>query len=400
MGQPAPIDPAAVAALLEPFGSSRTLPAEAYRSDKLFAWERAEILSRTWMCVGRTDELVQPGQLRAIELLGEEVLLTRDPDGRTLAFSNVCRHRGHPLAEVGGPITVRQIRCPYHSWSYRFDGSLRSAPTLTQTDRFDPADWPLVALGCGEWQGWLFVDLSASAPPIDTVFGTLHEALAPYEVAKVATAARHEYTVAADWKLIAENYHECYHCSSIHPELCEVSPPDSGRDLVPDGLWCGGTLELKPHAVTMSLDGTSGGANFPGLAPGAERTVLYVHVLPNLLISAHPDYVMTHRLVPLGPGRTFIQCDWLFGERSLALPDFDPAYAVDFWDITNREDWGACERVQRATANRGFRQGPLSSWESTVYQFHSVLGRAYRGEGLHVPTPVGSRRLVDVAGDA
>jgi Rieske 2Fe-2S family protein len=104
---------------------------------------------------------------------------------------------------------------------------------------------------------------------------------------------------------------------------------------------------------------------------------------------------MTHRLVPIGPQKTFIECDWLFAPESVERPGFDPAYAVDFWDITNREDWTACERVQRASGNRGFLQGPLSAWESTIYQFHSVLGRAYRGDGLLPPVHVPSSRLSD-----
>ncbi len=395
MRNTAPIDRAAVERLLAPFGTSRTLPSDAYRSADLFAWEQAEIFGRTWVCLGRTQDLLQPGTVRAIALGGEEILLARDADGAVRAFSNVCRHRGHPLLEVGEAVSARQIRCPYHSWAYRLDGSLRSAPTLTQTDGFDPADWPLLHLRADEWLGWLFLDLSGNAGPIAATFGALSEVLAPYEPERLIRAEGHDYVVAANWKLIAENYHECYHCTSIHPALCELSPPDSGADLVPDGLWCGGTMTLKDHAATMSSTGASGGVPFRALPHGADRIVLYVHLLPNLLVSAHPDYVMTHRLVPLDAGRTFVECDWLFSPESMALDDFDPAYAVDFWDLTNREDWGACERVQRGSASRGFRPGPLSSWESTIYQLHSVLGRAYQGLGLLPPVYVGGKRRTD-----
>ena len=395
MRNTAPIDRAAVERLLAPFGTSRTLPSDAYRSADLFAWEQAEIFGRTWVCLGRTQDLLQPGTVRAIALGGEEILLARDADGAVRAFSNVCRHRGHPLLEVGEAVSARQIRCPYHSWAYRLDGSLRSAPTLTQTDGFDPADWPLLRLRADEWLGWLFLDLSGNAGPIAATFGALSEVLAPYEPERLIRAEGHDYVVAANWKLIAENYHECYHCTSIHPALCELSPPDSGADLVPDGLWCGGTMTLKDHAATMSSTGASGGVPFRALPHGADRIVLYVHLLPNLLVSAHPDYVMTHRLVPLDAGRTFVECDWLFSPESMALDDFDPAYAVDFWDLTNREDWGACERVQRGSASRGFRPGPLSSWESTIYQLHSVLGRAYQGLGLLPPVYVGGKRRTD-----
>ena len=360
------------------------MPAAAFTSADVFDWERSEIFDRTWVCLGRTDDLLAPGQVRGVDHGAESILLTRDVDGTVRGFSNVCRHRGHTLVEPGEAIDARLVRCPYHSWSYRFDGSLRSAPTLTQpsimgTGDFDTEDWPLSAVGVDDLMGWLFLDLSGEAPPLGHTYGGLADLFAPYEPGRLSMVARHAYEVAANWKLIVENYHECYHCSTIHPELCQVSPPDSGRDIEPGGLWCGGEMELKDHAVTMSLTGASEGRNFRRLDADQARKVVYVGLWPNLLISAHPDYVMTHRIVPLGPGRSFVECDWLFAPESLELDGFDPAYAVDFWDITNREDWNACEHVQKGAANRGFAPGPLSPWESTLHQFHSMVAAAYRG---------------------
>jgi len=228
---------------------------------------------------------------------------------------------------------------------------------------------------------------------IEEVFGNLDHYLAPYEPERLVRSARHSYEIAANWKLVVENYHECYHCTSIHPELCQVTPPDSGQDIAPTGLWCGGAMILKEHAVTMSLTGTSEGVNFRRLGPGQDRQVLYIGVFPNLLISPHPDYVMTHRMVPLAPGRTFIECDWLFPPEAFDRPGFDPAYAVDFWDLTNREDWTACENVQRGTRNRGYRPGPLSPWESTIYQFHHMLAQSYLGEQVSPPPMPESSRI-------
>ena len=244
-----------------------------------------------------------------------------------------------------------------------------------------------------EWLGWTFLDMSGEAADLDETFGNLPFYLAGYEPERLVTVARHSYEVAANWKLVVENYHECYHCTSIHPELCQVTPPDSGSDIAPTGLWCGGTMVLKDHAMTMSLTGESQGVNFRNLAPGQDRDVLYLGLWPNLLVSPHPDYVMTHRMVPLGPGRTFIECDWLFAPESIGKAGFDPAYAVDFWDITNAEDWTACENVQRGTANRGHRPGPLSPWESTIYQFLNMVGQAYQGEKVRPPLMPESARI-------
>ncbi|HEY6634366.1 MAG TPA: aromatic ring-hydroxylating dioxygenase subunit alpha [Acidimicrobiia bacterium] len=382
----APLNLDEIARVVAPFGENRTLPAAAYVSQDVFDWELANVFRSTWVCVGRADELVAPGQIRAVEVSGESVLLARDRDsGAVTAFSNVCRHRGHELAPVGEAIDARLIRCPYHAWSYRFNGDLRAAPTFTQTPGFDMSEFPLVGIAVAEYLGWIWVDLSGQAPPIDQHFGNLAEKASPYETGRLRTAAVHSYVVESNWKIIVENYNECYHCSSIHPELCEVTPPDSGRDHQPTGMWCGGTMNLKDHAVTMSLDGASNGVNFRNVDGELAREVWYLTVTPNLLLSMHPDYVMTHRLTPLSPGETFIECAWLFPPEAFELDGFDPAYAVDFWDITNREDWTACENVMKGVRQQGYRPGPLSSWEGTVYQFLALMGHLYLGEGFVVP---------------
>ena len=203
---------------------------------------------------------------------------------------------------------------------------------------------------------------------------------------------KHEYELAANWKVIAENYHECYHCSEIHPELCKVSTPGSGEDWEPDGVVIGGSMELLPHAETMSLDGKSLGVPFPKLSQKQLREVYYLEFFPNLLISLHPDYVMVHRLEPLAPARTHVECIWLFPLEAKGRPDFNPSYAADFWDITNREDWAACESVQRGVAGRGYRQSLLSDWEKIVHQEMAMVARGYLNGGV-TPIEAGQHAL-------
>lgn len=384
---PAPLPADAIEAILKTDGTNRTLPSAAYASPDVFAWEQTELFDGGWVCLGRTDDLLSPGQLRAIEFGKETVLLSRPDHGAVSGFSNVCRHRGHELVAVGAAIDARQIRCPYHSWAYRMDGSLRAAPTLTQSPRFDEEEWSLHAFRVDDWHGWLFANSSGTGQTLAKTMGSLGDVISSYEPDRLVTVATHEYEIAANWKLIAENYLECYHCTTIHPALCEVTPPSSGRSLHSDGMWCGGTMDLKPHAKTMSFTGDSGTVPFRNLDPTLVREILYLLVMPNLFVSAHPDYIMTHRMRALSPGRTHVVCEWLFAPESVSQPDFDPGYAVDFWDATNWEDWTACEGVQRATANRGFRPGPLSSWESSLAKFHAMLGRAYQGDGF-IPPPM------------
>jgi Rieske 2Fe-2S family protein len=150
-------------------------------------------------------------------------------------------------------------------------------------------------------------------------------------------------------------------------------------------------MDLKEHAATMSLSGESGGVMIPGLDERQLRQVNYFGLFPNLLISPHPDYVMAHRIEPLGPDRSRIECQWLFPAQAFARPDFDPGYAVEFWDLTNRQDWSACEAVQRGVASRGYRPGPLALEEDNVHQFLTMVAGGYL-EGA-VARPVAPIRI-------
>jgi len=166
-----------------------------------------------------------------------------------------------------------------------------------------------------------------------------------------------------------------------------VTPPTSGDSFETTGFWVGGSMDLREHAETMSISGQSGGAAIPGLPDRQLLQVFYFGLFPNLLISPHPDYVLTHRIEPLTTDRTRIECEWLFPRASTERPGFDPAYAVEFWDITNRQDWGACESVQRGVSSRGYRPGPLALEEDNVHQFLTMVAGGYlQGRPAH-PVP-------------
>ena len=225
----------------------------------------------------------------------------------------------------------------------------------------------------------MFVDPSGQAGDFTNHVAELEPILAGYDADSLRTAVMHEYDVAANWKVIVENYQECYHCPSIHPELCKVSPPRSGDNLHTTGDWVAGWMDLRDNAETMSLDGSSSGVTMARLDEHEKRTVMYIAVMPNLLISLHPDYVMTHLLVPLDANTTHVQCSWAFPPAAFDKPDFDPSYAVDFWDLTNRQDWAACESVQRGMKTPNYVPGPLAPDEDGVYQFVTKMARRYLG---------------------
>ncbi len=362
---------------------STMLPAEKYTSAEVLAFERRHLFAGTWTCLGRADELLPAGTTQRGVAVGDVAALLTRSDGGVRMFANTCRHRGHELLVEGAASEARAVSCPYHAWSYDLGGRLIAAPGFTGDATLDPAEYSLVELPVAEWCGWVFGHGlhplgHEDVVPFERHLGDLDRIVSPYRPGELRLAERHTYEVAANWKVIAENYHECYHCPQIHPELCAVSPPASGDNYDLPGAWVGGSMVLREGMATMSLTGESGGVPLPGVPP--ER-VEYVHLLPNLLVSAHPDYVMTHRLLPLEPGRTWVECSWLLRpDEDGRLPD--PSYAVDFWDLTNRQDWAACESVQRGVASPHFRPGPLAPGEDAVASFVALVTRSYLGRPL------------------
>jgi Rieske 2Fe-2S family protein len=366
----------------------RMMPAEAYMSPEVLAWERRHLYAGSWTCLGRVDDLFpaaeHPVRQRAVTVGDVPCLLMRDGDDVRM-FANTCRHRGHELLPEGGTSDRRKVVCPYHAWAYDLGGRLVSARDFRDDPSFDPDEHGLVELPVRVWQGWVFGHAlhrmgSPEVPSFEEHLGVFGDVLAPYAVGTLVVGDRHTYEVAANWKVIAENYHECYHCPLIHPELCQVTPPTSGVNYDLPGSWVGGSMVLRDGMRSMSLTGELAATPLPDAPPTA---VEYVHLLPNLLVSAHPDYVMTHRMVPLAPGRTWVECSWLvLPGADGSVPD--AAGAVEFWDLTNKQDWAACESVQRGLASPHFVPGPFAPGEDAVAQLVSMIGEAYRTGGVAV----------------
>ncbi|HYJ67047.1 MAG TPA: aromatic ring-hydroxylating dioxygenase subunit alpha [Nocardioidaceae bacterium] len=355
---------------------SRMLPSDAYTSHDVWEWEQRHVFAGSWCCLGRVDEICDgPESQQAVAVGDISVLLTWSERGPR-AFANTCRHRGHELLAAGESSSRKSIVCPYHAWSYSLDGSLRAAPDFRGVEGFEPGDHGLVELPVETWHGWLFchaaTPLGGDVPAFDAHLGEIERILGHYAPETLVRRARHTYEIAANWKVVCENYHECYHCPLIHPELCEVSPPNSGDNYELPGQWVGGSMDLREGMATMSMTGEPAGTPIPGVDP---RIVEYIQLWPNLLVSAHPDFVMAHRLVSLAPDRTWIECSWYFVDSEGEAA----ANAIDFWDITNRQDWSACESVQRGLGSPHFRPGPFAPSEDAVQQFVAMVASAYSG---------------------
>ncbi len=372
-----PVDPRLLEPTLAPRADARPLPAEVYRSHDVLAWERTHLFEDAWVCVGREEDVPAAGDLFTAAVGDEPVLVGRDQDGGLRAFSNVCQHRGSMLVLESSVRGADRIVCPYHGWTYGMDGALRAAPHMAEARGFDRAACGLSPLAADAVGGWVFVNVSGGAGTLAAYLDDFPSHLDRFVPAELRRVERREYLVAANWKALSENYQECYHCTSIHPELVKVTPYQSGRDEVSRGPWLGGPMDLADGCTTMTLTGTSDRPPIPGLPEEDLRHVYYYSVLPNLWISAHPDYVLTHTVWPEAPDRTRIVCEWLFHPDQIDAAGFDPADAIEFWDLVNLQDWAACERVQRGLAGTGFRGGRYSDMEGTIHRLAGLFALSY-----------------------
>ena len=353
---------------------ARTLPQRYFVSPEVLAEEQEKIFSTHWMLVGHQSQIARPGDYFVQEVAGESLIIARDQNEEVRAFYNVCRHRGTRLCEdrAGHSAT---IQCPYHAWTYALDGRLVGAPHMTgeTVPGFDKADYSLHAVSLGLWEGFIFVNLGGTSASLEEWFAPLQGKFSHWNLPRLRSAKRIEYDVRANWKLIFENYSECYHCPGVHPMLAKVSPYDSAQNDLTEGPFLGGFMKItKGASLTMSGNACALPVGRIGNDHEHEHEhehedygrVFYYSIFPNMLLSMHPDYVMVHQLWPQSPDRTLICCDWFFHPEAAGQSNFKPEDAIEFWDMTNKQDWHVCELSQQGIASRAYQPGPYSSRES------------------------------------
>ena len=298
--------PQEIAAVRRPFRAASLLPARAYHDQAVWDFEREQWFFNDWVCVGREEDVAAPGTYQRLDFLGEDVVMVRARDGVLRAFYNVCRHRGTCIVESASG-TAPRFQCPYHAWIYDLDGTL-CGPGI-------PTTWPTSAsrtsgsrpIRLATWQGFVFLCFSEQTAPLEAYMGDWFEHHAGFhrDYAGLRRAARLEYDVAANWKIVAENYSECYHCPGVHPLLNQLTPYDQGEDFFPQGPWKGGWMLFADGFQTMSMDGDRHGRPLLPHTTAVDARRIYYYILwPNLIVSVHPDYVLTHQAWPDGPERT------------------------------------------------------------------------------------------------
>ncbi|MFF5987780.1 aromatic ring-hydroxylating oxygenase subunit alpha [Prauserella flavalba] len=361
-----------------------TLPGRYYTDPAIFAREQENVFEALWFCAVRGADIPAPGDYRTVQIGRESVLVSRSRSGTVRAFLNVCRHRGARLCTEESGSVRRSFQCPYHAWTYDLDGRLIAAPNLTSMPDVDRAEFGLRTVPVREWLGYVWVCLADEPPSFaDTVIGAVTErlgaadAIEAYGTESLALGRRVTYDLRANWKLIIENFMECYHCATIHPELTEVLPEFA--DGYAAQYYVGHGAEFGEDVRGFTVDGGEGFGTLSGLAAGQDRRYYAITVRPQVFVNLVPDHVIVHRMFPLAADRTVVECDWLYSPEVIGSGR-DISRSVELFHRVNEQDFAACERCQPAMSSRSYADGGvLVPSEHHIGEFHDWLLKRLAG---------------------
>jgi Rieske 2Fe-2S family protein len=347
-----------------------TLPGRDYHAADVFEVERERVFSHGWVCVGRDEHLPHPGDYVTREILGEPIFLMRGKDGLVRAFANTCRHRGTRLLDGEGSVRSA-IKCPYHSWTYGLDGALLGTPNVREADGLERGMFGLWEIGLDRHDGFLFANVDGEAPSLGSTLEAMPDSpleLARYGVGELQVGGRRTYDVAANWKIVVENYHECLHCPGVHPELVKLVPLYRTGEVEEEGQALGNSMG---HGLTsFTASGLSSLPPLPGLTDEDVTTFYGVYVFPNLILNYHSETVNAVYLYPDGAGRTQIVSEFLFRPETIEREGFDPSEVVEFRDLIAKQDWTVCELAQRGVRSRFYEHGVYPRHEKYLYGFN------------------------------
>jgi Rieske 2Fe-2S family protein len=357
-----------------------TLSSADYTSQEVWDEERERIWFGDWVCIGREEEVANPGDYLVRDLAGESIFITRDHDGGLNGFYNVCSHRGTKFLddEPAGGNVRKAFACPYHGWTYDLKGCLLGTPNVKEGELFDRGDYPLHGFAVETHSGFLFVNLSEEPRDFLEAISEGAENVTMFErfaMDELRVGVRIVYEVAANWKIVVENYNECLHCPTIHPELVQVVPlfrfgevwDEETRD---DGNW------MRDGATSFTISGESSLPKLPGLEPEDYSMYFGAYQFPNLMLNLHPDCGMYYIGYPNGPGHTQIISEYLFRPETIADPElFKPEPVVELWDLISKQDWAVVERAQTGVGSRAFTTGVYPRQDRFLYDFNERYRR-------------------------
>ncbi len=382
----------------EHLASKTLLTGASFWDDSIFQEELERFFFRSWLNVGRADQVPNPGDFFVREVGNESLLFLRGKDHKVRGFYNVCRHRGTRIVGEAEGTKLGSLVCPYHAWTYSTEGKLVGAPHTEQLVDFRKEEHGLHSVPVESWGGFVWANLNDAAPDLRDEMGEFFSRFRRFDFEGLRLGSRNTYEVEANWKILAENYSECYHCAPIHPDLNRITQYTSGaytayfmrEPRAPN--FNGGFMEFSKDYTSMVWSGYTKRPPLKGMTEEDRGRIDYYFVFPNMFFSLHPDYLMVHRLWPRSTTHTTIECDWYFDADVVRRKDFDPRDAVDLWDLINRQDWSVCERVQKGTRSRAWTGGRFSGQESQVHDFEKYIATRMKEPLGAKPRPRRRRR--------
>lgn len=345
-----------------------------YRSEALLELERERIFRRQWICIGLSAALEKPGDFLCDEVAGQPLVLIRQGDGAIAAFANVCRHRMMTLLEGQG--NCRRIVCPYHAWTYGADGRLIRAPHMDRSEDFSLDRYSLAGIRCEEWQGWIYVTLDASLPPVSRMLARLEPMLAPYAMADYVPIDRQTHTWQTNWKQLTENFMEGYHLPVAHRATVGAWFPVEETRFGPGEADPAFTYQW----FTKSADARVGVAHADNVRLEGEqrRTSILPTVFPSHMFSLAPDHVWYLSLEPVSVGEVKVRYGAAMAPEVLAASTDVEMLKQEtraFLERVNEEDRRVVEGIWRGAGAPLSSAGPLCWLERENHEFTRYLAR-------------------------
>ena len=347
-----------------------TLPREYYQSEAIYAEEVEKIFYKRWLFVCREEEIPEPGDFQTVAIGDESLIVVRDAQNTIQAHFNVCRHRGTRICKAEkGHFSSGVIQCPYHAWKYDLSGGLKAAPLLNDVADFEKTDYALFSAHVGIWGGFVFINLAEAPVPFEEEMGALMNRFEDWNLPDLRIAHKLEYKLKCNWKIILQNYQECYHCPGVHPMLSKRTPFRGAVHDCFEGAVIGGYMEMTERRGSMTMDGKAAAPPVCKVSGEDLQRVHYYSVFPNLLLTPHPDFVLYHRIRSVALDRIGNDCFFLVHPDVLADHKLMERFqsAVKFWDLTNQEDWQVCEQMQLGLKSHRFKRGRYSPFEDIAY---------------------------------
>jgi len=346
--------------------NSKTLEGKYYTDAEIIKKEADTIFFKQWLCVGRTNDVAKIGQFITLNIFDESVFILRNNENQISAYYNVCRHRGTRICTQLSGIFSKSIQCNYHGWTYNLKGELIAAPTMDKVKNFDNNKFGLNPLPVYEWDGFIFINFSDNPQNFKSLFKPLLNKFNQWDLVNLKTLITKKYTLQCNWKLVLQNFNECYHCPLIHPQLAGIHNYLGGRNDLYEGYFLGGYMEFNKNKQSITSSGSLCCPPFKNLKRSNLNRVYYYSIFPNMLLSLHPEYVMFHIIWPESEHTTIVYCSWLFSNEYINNKKYNLNDSVDFWDKTNKQDWQICEQSYLGIKSKSYSPTPYSGQESLL----------------------------------